>query len=179
MGTEVIIDNLEFIIWGREKGRIVTNPIMNEKFVTVVASTPCLNIFLESTAVTVVTKIEANTKRFPVNPLKLPPFLKTGSKMVINVPAKAIKSPILSLLVTCSLRKKMPAIAIVTGAIAEIKFESTELVLSVPRKRSPSPTVVRRNPFKMTTNRVFLSFGNLIPVKIKKITAITLDIKNL
>lgn len=177
MGTEVIIDNLEFIIWGRVKGIKDIKPTINDMLVTDISSTPFLNIFFESTAVTVAAITEAKTSRFPSSPAKLPPLLKTGSRIVIKVPARAIRSPMLSRFVTRSFKKKTPAIAIVTGAMAEIKFESTEFVLSIPRKRSPSPTVVRRNPCITVKIRVFLSFGSLIPVKIKKNTAMTAEIK--
>jgi hypothetical protein len=127
--------------------------------------------------VTVVTITDAKTRRFPVSPLKLPPFLKTGSMIVIRVPARAIRSPTLSFLVTCSFRKKIPAITIVIGAIAEIKFESTEVVLFVPRNKRPKLTVEMRNPFIIKKISVFLSLGSLIPRKRKKNTAITPEIK--
>jgi hypothetical protein len=61
--------------------------------------------------------------------------------------------------------------------MAEIKFESTELVLSVPRNKRPKLTVEMRNPFRIVKIKVFLSLGNLRPKKIKKNTAITLEIK--
>jgi hypothetical protein len=65
----------------------------------------------------------------------------------------------------------------VIGAIAEIKFESTELVLFVPKNKRPKLTVERRNPFRITKNSVFLSLGSFRPKKIKKNNAITLEIK--
>jgi hypothetical protein len=61
--------------------------------------------------------------------------------------------------------------------MAEMIFESTELVLSIPRKRRPSPTVVRRNPCMIVKIKVFLSLGSLIPKKIKKNIAIIAEIK--
>lgn len=159
------------------KGASVIKPIINDKLVAVTASTPLLKIFFARTAVIVVITTDAKTRRFPSKPLKLPPFLKTGSIIVIKVPARAMSNPILSFLVTCSFRKKIPAITIVIGAMAEIKFESTELVLLVPRNKRPKLTVERRNPFRIKKISVFLSLGSFKPKKIKKNKAIMLEIK--
>lgn len=162
---------------GRVNGASVTKPTIKDRLVEVVALTPLFSTFFVNTAVTVAAITEAKTSRFPVRPAKLPPFLKTGSIIVIKVPARAIRRPMLSRFVTCSLRKRIPAIATVVGAMAEIKFESTELVLSIPRKRSPRPIVVRRNPLRRVKIKVFLSLGSFKPIKTKKNKAIMLEIK--
>jgi hypothetical protein len=61
--------------------------------------------------------------------------------------------------------------------MAEIKFESTEVVLLVPRNKRPKLTVERRNPFRIKKINVFLSLGSFKPKKIKKNKAIMLEIK--
>jgi hypothetical protein len=177
MGTEVKIWNLEFRIWGRVKGAKARKPIIKDRLVTVIASTPFLRIFFDKTAVAAPLIIEAKTNKFPSSPPKLAPFLKMGSIIIIKVPVRAIKSPILSLFVTRSLRNKTPAIAMVMGDIAEIKFESIELVLFIPKNKSPSPTEVKIKPYNKTKIIVFLSFGSLIPENIKKKIAIIAEIK--
>jgi hypothetical protein len=96
---------------------------------------------------------------------------------VIKVPASAINIPIASLLVTRSLRKNTPAMAIVIGPMVEIMFESIEVVLSVPRKSKPSETVERRKPLNKVRANVLGFLGSLKPVIAKIIIAKTAEIK--
>lgn len=128
-------------------GRVVRKPIMKEILVAKRTSTLSRRTILARTAVPVVTNTEAKISKFPSKPPNPSWNLRTGPIIVISVPARATSIPILSLFVTRSLRKKMPAVIIVIGAIAEIRFELIEVVFSVPRNKSPKETVEIRNPF--------------------------------
>ena len=78
-----------------------------------------------------------------------------------------------------SVRKKTPATAIIMGDAAEIKLESIEVVLSVPRNKSPSATVESKNPFKRVIAKTLGFLGNFMPVNAKMTKATVAEIKNL
>ena len=170
---------MESIILGRENGSDVKNPTINDEFVAKTVSTLFLKSNFAIIAVAAVTITEAKTSKFPVSPLN--PFLniKTGSIMVISVPAKAISIPKLSLLVTRSFKKNTPAIAIIIGVMAQIRLESIAVVLFVPRNRRPRATVDIRKPLRRVKSKTFGFLGIFIPLKAKIINAIIPDRKSL
>ena len=65
------------------------------------------------------------------------------------------------------------------GDIVEIKFDSIEVVLSVPKKRRPKETVESKKPLIRIIPMVLGFLGIFILTKKKIITAITVEMKNL
>lgn len=125
------------------------------------------------------TSVPRKTRKFPsILAEKFDLDSSNGWKIVKKVPMTAIPSPKSSFLVTHSLRKTTPPMAMKIGAVMEIKEASIALVLLIPRKSSKRFKGVQRNPKKRYESQSFLVGLIFLILKIVGIATISEAIRN-
>lgn len=97
-------------------GRMVIKPMMNDRWVRLAASAQRLRMSLAITARTTPTTNEATTSRLPSSEVGWElDLLRSGSKMAMSVPTRAMAIPVCSRRVTCSLNQTTPTAATMMG----------------------------------------------------------------